>query len=266
MKNFANSKILITGASSGIGLRFAQKFAEHHAELFLVARRREILEKVKAELLQVGAKAVHVVALDLSKKENFSELKNIFENHKIEVLVNNAGHGSFGEYADLNYEYEEHMIDVNVRAFHFLAHCAAQSMKTARRGLMINISSLAGFQPLSYMATYAATKAFDLFLSLALERELKPYGVQVLTVCPGPVDTEFGGVARVPGTATGTSRNSPEEVVQECFEAIQAGKGIIIPCRRARLYGFLLDILPLRWRVYIVERLLRKPLELSKGK
>lgn len=262
--NFAHKKILITGASAGIGLGFAKEFARRQAEILLVARRAELLEHRKRDLLQLGALDVQVFALDLCDRESFSPLEKIFTEQDIYGLVNNAGHGSFGELADLPFVWEEHMIDLNVRAFSYLAHQAATHMRARKQGLLINVSSLAGFQPLPYMATYSATKAYDLFLSLALERELKSHGVQVLSVCPGPVATEFGGVARVPGTATGGKRDSVEDVVAECFQAIAKGRGMILPCRRARYMGYVLHILPVRMRVRIIEKMLRKPLVLSR--
>jgi short-subunit dehydrogenase len=262
--SYHGKKICITGASAGIGLGFAERFAVEGADLVLVARRAELLEQHQIRLRQAGASSVEILVADLTLP---TDLKNVVQalQKGVDIFVNNAGHGSFGHFVDLEASKEEHMLDLNVKAFLVLAQAAARVMKEQKSGVMVNLSSLAGFQPLPYMATYSATKAFDLFLSLALERELRPSGVQVLTVCPGPVATEFGGVARVPGTATGGHRDSVEDVVEECFQAIARGKGLVLPCPRTKWLKAGLFFLPLRIRIYIVERLLRGPLHISCG-
>ena len=108
-------------------------------------------------------------------------------------------------------------------------------MKERKEGEIISLSSIAGFQPLPLMSTYAATKAFNLFHSLGLKEELREFGINVLAVCPGPVATEFGGVARVPGTMTGGTRDSAESVVRSSLKALRHEKAFVVPCLRGKL-------------------------------
>ena len=196
-----DKKALITGASAGIGAEFAKQLHAKGCKLVLVARREELLRQISEELNNIRSDSVEYRAIDLTDRSEagLKSLLSYIENIEIDILVNNAGRGSFGHFNVLDREVEEEIVHLNVIAPLLLAHKVIPQMKKRRAGDIVTISSIAGFQPLPYMASYAASKAFNYSHSLGLRYELKQFGINVLTVCPGPTNTEFAGVARVPG-------------------------------------------------------------------
>lgn len=263
---FNNKKVLITGASAGIGEAFARSLYKSGAQLFLVARREDKLKNLAQELKVSQNGVINICKADLTNRDDRDRVVNIIKAEDIDILINNAGKGSFGKLEELQYDTEEEMIELNITATLQLSHAIIPQLKRKKSGGIIVLSSIAGFQPLPYMSTYSATKAFDLSHGLSLHYELKDYGVRVLTVCPGPVATEFGGVARVPGTVAGGPRDSAVSVVEESLLAYIKGRPIVVPCLKAKFMSYGPRILPLRITTWITERILRKVLVASKIK
>lgn len=220
---------LITGASSGIGEAFARKLAARGRNVLLVARSEDKLVTLCNELGRINSIRAQYVALDLSQAESPARLFEEAETRGllIDMLVNNAGFGSFGDFAKLDLGRELNMIDLNVKALVELTHRFLQPMRRRKAGVIINVASTAGFQPVPFMGTYAATKAFVLSFSEALREENRPHGIHVMALCPGVTETNFFEVARSqkpPARAAQT----PEEVVETALRGLRRGKSHIV--------------------------------------
>ncbi|MBV8359541.1 MAG: SDR family oxidoreductase [Deltaproteobacteria bacterium] len=189
---------LITGASSGIGESFAYALARQNYDLVLVARRQDRLQTVAAKAKEIGAARTEVVASDLGRSGAPLELQARLAAVPIEVdfLINNAGFGTTGRFDRLPLAREIDEIELNVTALVALTRLFLPPMIERRHGTIINVASTAAFQPLPYMATYAATKAFVLSFTEAIATETAGTGVRVMALCPGPVRTEFQAVAK----------------------------------------------------------------------
>jgi uncharacterized protein len=183
---------LVTGASAGLGVEFARQLSKRGHRLVLAARRKERLEELATELGNARA-----VAIDLSKSNAAAKLMAGLEanGETVDLLVNNAGFGLIGRFAALDGKRERQMIDLNVGALTDLCRAVAPAMIERKSGAILNVASTAAFQPGPKMAVYFATKAFVLSLTEALHEELKPHGIKVSCLCPGPTRTEFGEVA-----------------------------------------------------------------------
>jgi len=220
---------LITGASSGIGEAFARKLAAEGHNVLLVARSEDKLIALCNELgLNHNVRAEYFVA-DLSQPESPARLleETRERNLEIDLLINNAGFGSMGEFGELDLARELNMIDLNVRSLVELTHLFLQPMRERKRGSIINVASTAGFQPVPFMATYAATKAFVLSFSEALWEENRAFGIKVMALCPGVTETGFFEASRMkrpPGRAVQTS----EQVVEVALRAWKRGKSSVI--------------------------------------
>lgn len=188
-------KALITGASSGIGKEIAMYLESLGYDLYVVARDKEKLDKI----YQGCRGKVQTIGLDLSILENCHALYDKVKNEDIDVVVNNAGFGDAGNFIETHLDKELKMIDVNVRAYHVLMKLFLKDFAKKNRGRILNVASMAGFMPGPYMATYYATKAYIIKLSLAVEEELEQMGsnVKISVFCPGPVKTCFSNVANV---------------------------------------------------------------------
>jgi short-subunit dehydrogenase len=221
---------LITGASAGIGEQFAKRLAGQGYGLVLVARRRERLEALAAELGAKHGVKVEVLTADLASAEGLANVAERLGAGDITLLINNAGFGTFGEFAELPIEREMEEVDLNVRALVRLSHAALASMAPQKRGGIINVASTAAFQPLPYNAIYGATKAFVLSFSEGIHEEAKAHGVSVTCLCPGPVKTEFQEVAGVdPLGVPAMAWQSVESVVDAALSALRSGRAIVIP-------------------------------------
>jgi uncharacterized protein len=226
---------LITGASSGIGEEFARQLHALGVNLILVARRKNLLDELARELNLIRENSTSVVSVDLTDEKDRIKLIEFCRDVPIDILINNAGRGSFGRFEKLPLNEELYQVELNIVATLSLLNVVIPYMKKRNFGVIISISSISGFQPLPFMSTYAATKAFNLSHTLALREELKSFGIKVLAVCPGPVATEFAGVARVPGEFTGLPRSSAYSVVKSSINALLKEKPWIIPTFRAKL-------------------------------
>jgi len=188
---------LITGASSGLGEEFAHQLAREHFALVLVARREDRLRTVADHATRLGAPSVTVLASDLAKPDSAAELQRKVAAAQLEIdwLVNNAGFGTNGRFDQLPIEKELEEINLNVTSLVALTRLFLPTMVARHRGTIVNVASTAAFQPIPWMATYGATKAFVLSFSEALAHELRGSGVNVLALCPGATRTEFQAVA-----------------------------------------------------------------------
>ncbi len=186
-RDYQMKTTLITGASSGIGEAFARRLARDGWNVLLVARTESKLEMLCSELGRASDINAQYVALDLTDTDAPAKL---FEETKargleVEMLINNAGFGSMGDFLQLDLERELEMVDLNIKALVALTYLFLGPMRERGRGSIINVASTAGFQPVPYMTTYAATKAFVLSFSDALWEENRAYGVSVMALCPG---------------------------------------------------------------------------------
>lgn len=220
---------LITGASSGIGEAFARKLASQGENVLLVARTENKLVTLCSELGRLHNVKAEYVALDLTEDDAparlFAEVKE--RGHEVEMLINNAGFGSMGDFIQLDLETELKMIDLNIRALVELTHRFLGPMRERRRGAIVNVASTAGFQPVPFMTTYAATKAFVLSFSIGLWEENRPYNVQVMALCPGMTDTNFFEAGHMDKPPMRLSQ-TPEQVVETAMRGLKRGKSHIV--------------------------------------
>jgi len=220
---------LITGASSGIGEAFARKLAARGHNLLLVARSEDRLIALCNELGRVKSIRAQYVAMDLSQTDAPAGLFEETRSRELEIdfLINNAGFGSMGDFAKLDIARELNMIDLNVRSLVELTHQFLVPMRERKSGAIINVASTAGFQPVPFMATYAATKAFVLSFSEALWEESRPYGIKVMALCPGVTDTNFFAASRMQRPPARVSQTA-EDVVDTALRGLKRGRSHII--------------------------------------
>ena len=217
--------VLITGASSGIGASFAEAFAAKGDDVILVARSEATLQALAERLRQAHGIKADVLVQDLATPEGAQQTAEAVKalGTPVDVLINNAGFGDYGLFSDRPRDKQLDMIRLNVLALTDLTYQFLPEMIERRSGHIINVASIAAFQPIPYLSVYAATKAFVLSFSEALWAEVKPFGVKVLSVCPGPTDTQFAQVAAMPdemGQQSAQNLMTPEQVVQETLKAM----------------------------------------------
>ena len=209
-------KALITGASSGIGYNMAKYLNSMGYSLILVARDKEKLQKIQKEL----SGEVKIVVADLSNESKLKELYVLCKNDNIEILINNAGFGLFGEFTETDLNKELEMIDVNIKAVHILTKLFLKDMKKRNKGYILNVSSAASFQAGPLMATYYATKSYVTKLTLAIYEELRrdKSNVHISCLCPGPANVQFS-----------MKSLSSEYVARYAIDKMFQNKLIIIP-------------------------------------
>lgn len=223
-------KALITGASAGIGEGFARHLARRGHDVVLVARRLDRLSKLAGELSAAHRIVADVLEADLAQAEGVARVEERVRAEPFDLVVNNAGFGTYGPFIELPLEREVEELDVNVRALLRLSHAALRAMAPRRKGAIINVASMAAFQPIPYNATYAATKAFVLHFSEALHEEAKEHGVTVTCLCPGPVRTEFQEVSGLDvETVPAIAWTSVDAVVEAALAGAQRGQAIVVP-------------------------------------
>jgi short-subunit dehydrogenase len=229
--DYSGTWVLVTGASSGIGEEFARKLAERGANLLLTARSRERLERLGEDLRRVNGVDVRPIAADLSVPNGASDLlatvakTGIFVEH----VVNNAGFGSAGPFVSREPSREVEMVRLNCEAVVALTRGLLEPMVRAGRGGIINVASTAAFQPVPYMATYAATKAFVSSFTLALAREVHATGVRVMALCPGPVRTGFQKVAGISRPGIPLAELTARQTVERGLAAYERGQALYVP-------------------------------------
>lgn len=215
-------KALITGASSGIGRDMARYLSKLGYDLVVVARNEKALEELKKELKT----NVEIIVMDLSQKENCFKLYEQAKN--IDILINNAGFGNFGNFIETDLSKEMFMIQTNIEALHILTKLYLKDMVEKDKGHVMNVASIAGFMPGPLMATYYASKNYVVSLTRAIDKELKKKksNVKLSLLCPGPVNTNFNNVANVKFKAKGLSS---EYVAKYAVDKMLNNKFMIIP-------------------------------------
>ncbi len=208
---------VVTGASAGLGEEFARRLAAHGLNLVLVARRKERLEGLAAELSAKHGVAARPVVLDLAREGAVDELDAATSDLDVGLVVDNAGFGAMGLFLDQDLKRLEEMVRLNCLAVLQVAHRFGRRLAARGRGGLVVTASLAGFQACPYMGAYGATKGFDLLLGEALAYELKRHGVDILVLCPGATKTEFGQVA---GSAGGGASMEAGPVVAAALRAL----------------------------------------------
>ena len=227
-------KVLITGASSGIGMEMAKYLAKEKHELILVARNKEKLEELQLKL----PTKTKIIALDLSDIQQVKELYVLTKNDDIDVLINNAGFGSCGEFDTLPLATDVDMINTNVTAVQVLTKSYLKNMMKKNFGFILNVSSSASFMPGGpLMSTYYATKSYVTSLTEAIWYELKKKksNVSISCLCPGPVDTNFNNVANVTFSA---KPMKAKDVAEYAIDGMFKKKMLIIPGRKIKMLKF----------------------------
>ena len=239
-------KALITGASSGIGRDMARVLSDKGYDLILVARRKTKLEKLQKELKT----NVEIIPMDISSTYNCMSLYNQVKKEDIDIVINNAGFGVFGEFANTNIDKELDMIDINIKTVHLLTKLFLKDFKSKDKGYILNVASSAAFLPGPLMAGYYATKSYIYQLTTAISQELKKdkSNVYIGVLCPGPVDTEFNKVAKVNFSVKAmNSYKVAEYSIKKMFKR----KKVIIPGIKIKLGIFVCKFIPLSWKLKI---------------
>lgn len=228
-------KALITGASSGLGLEFARYLATKKYELILVARNKEKLEEIQNKL----PTKTTIIVMDLSNDQKVKELCVLLKNESIDMLINNAGFGIFGDFESCELSKELEMVDTNIKAVHILTKYVLRTMINKNKGYILNVSSSAGFMPGGpLMSTYYATKSYVYSLTESINFELKKKksNVVVSVLCPGPVDTNFNNVA---GVKFGVKPLKADFVAKYAIDKmLEDKKMLIIPGTKMKLAKF----------------------------
>lgn len=262
---------LVTGASSGIGRDMARYLYSSGYNLILVARGKERMEELRTELyaengqeenrknkddqksndkdkkteqMDLEAKQeILIYSIDLSKKEECIKLYENTNNIEIDLLINNAGFGTFGEFSEIDLEKEVNLINTNITSVHILTKLYLQDMIKRNKGQILNVASIAGMEPGPLMAAYYASKAYVIRLSRAVNKELKKAksNVKISVLCPGPVDTNFNNVANVVFKAPSMPS---EKVARYAIDKTLNGKLIIIPGILNKSVRFFSKVMP----------------------
>lgn len=249
---------LITGASSGLGFEMAKLLAAEGRDLMLMARREERLVEIAEGLSAAGAGEVRTFAVDLSDREALEAFVQRIEREELAIgtLINNAGFGLRGAFAELGCEDQIRCIDLNIRALTRLTHAVLPGMRARGRGAILNVASTAAFQPGPGMAVYYATKAYVLSFTEALAQELRGQGIRVTCLCPGPTHTEFAEVAGMADSPLFRAGAMDATVVaRQGLRALERGQVIHLPGMRNKTLAFLLRFVPRAWVRKLVARL-----------
>jgi short-subunit dehydrogenase len=255
--DFKGKWALVTGASAGIGTALARELASHGANLILTARRKERLESLAAELTARGTD-VRIVVADLNDPAASQQIYGLTEGAglPVDILVNNAGLGQFGVFAHSEIEQELSQVRVNCEAMVRLTRLFVPRMVDRKRGWIMILASTASFQPIPYISTYAATKAFDRMFALGIAEEVARFGVKVTALCPGPTESEFFQVARAESFKSDVQ--SAEDVARLGVAALARGQRTIVPYFRGWFTSLLVRLLPNGLITYMVEKTARK--------
>ena len=224
---------LITGASGGIGAAFAVELAQRQHNLILVARSEDKLQHLAAQLQQEFNILVEIIVQDLSAPGAGTAVFDavVKKGWTVDLLVNNAGFGDYGVFADRPLVKQLTMVQLNIVALVELSHLFLQGMRVRKSGSIINVASIAGFQPMPYLSMYAATKAFVLSFSESLWAENKDLGIRVLCLCPGPTESDFFAAAEFPKSMASTSGRKlvpADEVVRDALKALDKNESNVV--------------------------------------
>jgi short-subunit dehydrogenase len=221
--------VVVTGASSGIGTELARGLARRNYGLLLVARRRDRLDQLADELRTAQSVTVEVAPLDLGDATARAELSARLAGEAFGGLCNCAGFGTSGAFHTLPLEREREEVTVNALALMELTHAALPGMVRRGAGAVLNVASIAAFQPIPGMAVYSASKAFVQVFSEAVHADLHGTGVSCTVLCPGPVPTEWADIAGAQQWSIGVAQVSPRDVAEAAINAMLAGKRSVVP-------------------------------------
>lgn len=258
--HFSGKTALVTGASSGLGAEFARQLANHGANLVLVARRKEALESIKAQIIQQHAVDVFILPFDLAQKDSAQNLYQALKekNISIDILINNAGVGVYGEYIKTDFKKESLMIHLNIVSLVELTRLFTQDMLKKKNGYILQVSSVVAYQATPLYATYAATKSFVLSFGESLNAELKEHGIRATVLSPGVTETEFLSVS-------GQDANQYQQllmmktkpVVTTGLLALIQGKASVVPGKINKLMALMAKLAPRILARNIAFRLMR---------
>ena len=258
METYKDKTILITGASSGIGEAFAKRLDQLGAKLILTARSEDKLNSLASSMRDAS-----VLPGDLSDKTFPQKLYNqiLEKDIDIDILINNAGFGFSGLFLDSDMKNYKEMLNVNIYSLMDLSHLFLKDMLEKGRGGIINISSLASYQPMPYFAVYAATKSFVTSFTLALHEEYRDKGINILGVCPGYTKTNFNKRAQVSSKTIPGYIMTSEDVVEQSLKAFRKGKHIIINGKINNFVKFITSFLPTRLAMRMVKNIIKKGMD-----
>ncbi|MGH9407059.1 MAG: SDR family NAD(P)-dependent oxidoreductase [Terriglobia bacterium] len=240
---------LVTGASSGIGECFARQLARRRKDLVLTARSEDKLKALCEEFSTAAGVRAEAMAADLAEPKAAERLVRSLRQREIEIdlLVNNAGFGAQGRFWTIPFERQAGIIRLNVEALLELTYLLAPAMVAKRQGGVINVSSTASFQPLPYTAVYAASKSFVTSFSMGLAEELRPYGVKVVTLCPGTTETNFFKAGDYRAHRLRGKFQSPDAVAKAGLRQLDRGGGLVLARNIDKAMVFAERFLPRGW-------------------
>jgi short-subunit dehydrogenase len=255
-----NKTALVTGAGSGLGLEFSKLLAKDNYNLVLVDVDKRALEEVKNSIKKKHNTKVEVLMKDLSRANASQEIFEFVNGRSLDVLINNAGFGLFGPFAQTNWHRESDMLHLHIMTTTQMTKLFLKGMLQRGSGHILNVSSLAAFEPGPLMSIYYASKAYILSFSEAIANELKGSGVSVTALCPGPTKTRFQEVVANSSSKNRIQMNmaSSKKVAKIGYKAMMAGKEIVIPGLLNKVIAFLPRLMPRNKVTSIVRKIQEK--------
>lgn len=237
---------LITGASTGLGAEFSKIFAREGYDIIITARSEDKLNALKCELEDRCRIRVDVIAMDLSAENAAADLFSRIADRQIDVLINNAGFGDYGPFIEADFDRITRMIQLNITALAQMTRLVLPGMLERKSGRIMNVASIASFEPGPFMAMYYATKAFVLSLTEALAIETRGSGVSISALCPGPTNTEFATNANLERTSFITlfKKTKASDVAEFGYRKLMSGKVVAIPGLLNKAAVFAAQIMP----------------------
>lgn len=256
-----NKIALITGATSGIGLALAKEFAKNGSDLIIVSRNLENLKNTAKNLKNGYNIKVKIIQQDLAEnnasQKVYDEIKK--DNLKIEYLINNAGVGTWGKYSEIPWEKENNLLNLNIIALSHLTKLFLPELLKQKHGKILNVASMAAFQPGPLMASYFASKAYVLYLSEAIAEEIKNTEITISTLCPAATKTNFTKEANMPKTVLFSGKlDSPESIAKLAYKKMLKGKRIIVPNWQNKLLILINKLSPFSWRTVFAAKITQK--------
>ena len=248
---------VVTGASSGLGREYARALAARGHDLIVVARRGDRLVALRDELTRRHGVTVETLVCDLGSEDGLAECRGVLDRFPLEIAVLNAGFGSLGPFVDADRKREDQMVRLNCLAVVDLVRHVLPGMVSRASGQIIIVSSAAAWHPVPFMATYGATKAFELHFVQALAEEVRGAGVGVLAVCPGPTQTEFSDVLTAAGRVgsgwpSRMPTAQPRDVVERSLRAADQGRSVVATGPIAHLTRVAARVIPSVWSLRVV--------------
>lgn len=260
LAEYKNHWALVTGASSGIGKEFTEQLAKAGLNIVLVARRKELLDSIAASLQANYQVKTLVIASDLTKSGSIDQIKNqlLQQKIKIRMLCNNAGIGQWGRFEKAALENYQRIIDLNTNVLVSMCHEFLSDLVSHPTSVVINVSSAAAYQPVPYMAVYAATKSFVQSFSQALFGEWQKHGVYVQTLVPGPTDTEFDSKAGAYESSV-VKKDSVKKVVETSLSNLASGNPVIVATKGTYMQRVFAGLFPPKFVIKEVSKMFKPP-------